>query len=114
MRKYNLFVRILLVILCVFPLIYSLLAIFYQGADDATSFFTIVKSFDINPTLSGWIQDSFITVFGTDLNDSLECTTIILSNSLMIYISYIFVKVLLFVPEMAIKLLRIGVRKDDQ
>lgn len=113
MRKYNLFVRILLVILCVFPLLYSLIAIFYNGAEDAASFFAIVKSMDINPSLSGWIQDTYTTIFDTALNDALICLIVILSNTMMIYISYVFIKVLLFVPEMAIKLLRIGVRKDD-
>lgn len=113
MKKYKLFIDCILVLLCLFPLI-ALLFCF----DTSSSFIlnndycAFIEKFSISSTISNDLYNALNNVgFNLDGPYSLA-VCVILSNSILIYMFYVFVEVLIFVPKMAIKLLRIGSRKD--
>lgn len=107
-RKYRVFIDITLIMLCLFPLI-SLL--FVLGTSS-----TILTAEQIANHIEGYaISNNMVTQVQTVLNNVgfnadgvffAPCCTII-TNAVFIYIFYVFVSVLVFVPKMAIKLLNI-------
>ena len=112
MKKYKLFIDVLLVLLCLFPLIYSLFAIWHVGATDTSLLLDTISSLNINPSMASTFESVLSNSFEIETNSAWQAVTVI-SNSVMVYICYVVVEVFVFVPKMAIKLLRIGVRKDD-
>lgn len=113
MKKYKLFIDVLLVLLCLFPLIYSLFAIWHVGATDTTLLLDTISSLNINPSMASTFESVLSNSFEIETNSAWQAVTVIMANSVMVYICYVVVEVFVFVPKMAIKLLRIGVRKDD-
>lgn len=114
MKKYKLFIDCLLVLLCLFPLI-SLLLVVYSSSTVLSGDQIVhhVQNYCISNTIATKISTSLNNI-GFILDGSLSAVVaVILSNSILIYMFYVFVDVLTFVPKMAIKLLRIGARKND-
>lgn len=114
MKKYNLFVQILLVLLCIFPLLYATLTGFRSGVTDGAAITGIVESLDISPTQSNEI----LLIFKQYLTGNVESSgarilSVIVSNSIFIYVAFVFVEFLIFVPKLALHLLRIFARKED-
>ena len=114
MKKYKLFVDILLVMLCLFPLIFALLSCFRSNVENTQYLLQIVSELDISPVQSNHIKDIFKLYLTSNSNtNGIQILSIIISNSIFIYVGYVFVSVLIFVPKLAIKLLRIGIRKEN-
>lgn len=114
MKKYKLFIDCVLVLLCLFPLL-SLLLVVYSSSTILTGD-QIVQHVQ-NYCISDFVYDTLLSALngvGFNLDGVFSSVVgVILTNSLLIYVFYVFIEVLVFVPKMAIKLLRIGVRKDD-
>lgn len=113
MKKYKLFIDVLLVLLCLFPLIYSLFAIWHVGTTDTSVLLDTVSSLNINPSMASSIENVLSRSFEMETNEAWHCVSVLMANSVMVYVCYVVVEVFVFVPKMAIKLLRIGFRKED-
>lgn len=114
MKKYHLFLNITLVLLCLFPLLYGMLTGFRSSATDPSDLAAIVEGLDISPTQSTQI----LNIFKSYLTGSVESSgtrifSVIISNSVFVFVGYIFVEVLTFIPKLAVWLLRIFVRKEE-
>ena len=114
MKKYKLFIDCTLVLLCLFPLISLLcMQLYCETLLSADQILSHLEVFNISSTISNSISNALNDIgFMLDGGFS-SAVSIILSNSILIYIFYVFVNILLFVPKLAIKFFRIGVRKDD-
>ena len=114
MKKYKLFIDCVLVLLCLFPLISLLLVVATSDTILNTSqIVDHVQNYSISLTVSNTLQNALEKV-GFSFDGAFGgVVSVILSNSILIYVFYVFVDVLVFVPKMAIRLLRMGVRKDD-
>lgn len=121
-RKYHYFVNIVLILLCLFPLITYAIAV--GSSDSLMSTDQILTHFS-NSAISSDFAGSFIeilssmgiTISADEYGESITCggiaLVVIMSNSIVIYMCYILVEILLFVPKMAIKFLRMGSGKYD-
>lgn len=114
MKKYKLFIDVTLVLLCLMPLIYGLAVGFRSGADSASALAQIVSELDISPSQSTQISGILSTYLtGSVPSPGFTIFSVIISNSIFVYVGYLFVSVLTFIPKMGAKLLRIGIRKED-
>lgn len=113
MKKYNLFINVLLVLICIFPLIFCCLTCFRTAQTDMTYVHQIVTDAEISPNFTASFKEIFNEAFGISESKGFDIFCVIISNSIFIYIGYVFVEVLVFVPKMAIKLLRMFARKED-
>lgn len=114
MKKYALFIKILLVLLSLFPLIFGCLACFRTGDGSFTVLANVVESCEIVPSFTQSFSDVFVDVFGADPDaPGYQIFCVILSNTVFVYIGFVFVEVMIFIPKMAISLLRMFARKDD-
>lgn len=113
MKKYRLFINVLLVLLCLFPLIFSCLTCFKTAQIDMTYVHQIVTDAEISPTFTASFKEVFNEAFGISESKGFDIFCVILSNSVFVYIGYVFVEVLVFIPKMAISLLRLFARKED-
>lgn len=113
MKKYNLFLHITLVLLCLFPLIFSCLVYFSNVEGNFDNMYQIVQSCEIAPGFTQSFKEVFADAFDITVSPGFDIFCVICSNTIFIYIGFVFVEVLVFVPKLAIKLLRIFSRKDE-
>lgn len=113
MKKYRLFINVLLVLLCLFPLIFACMTCFRSGEQDITKIHQITEESEISPSFTASFKEVFNEAFGISESKGFDIFCVILSNSVFIYIGYVFVEVLIFIPKMAISLLRLFARKED-
>jgi hypothetical protein len=105
-RKYKNLVDVVLLFLCIAPLIFCLFATINEANSiNSLEYASIIQKFCISDELSDIIGDC-IQTFGIAFNgDFYASACVIISNSLLIYIFYVFVAVLTFIPKMAKRLL---------
>lgn len=114
MKKYALFVKILLVVLSLFPLIFGLFSCLQVGSGCFQILAHTVENFEIVPFFTQSFSDVFVDAFGADPDaPGYQIFCVILSNTVFVYIGFVFVEVMIFIPKMAISLLRMFARKDD-
>lgn len=114
MKKYALFVKILLVLLSLFPLIFSLCSCLQVGSGCFQILAHTVENFEIVPSFTQSFSTVFVDAFGADPDaPGFQIFCVILSNTVFVYIGFVFVEVMIFIPKMAISLLRMFARKDD-
>lgn len=112
-KKYKRFVGYVLVILMLFPLVIAITSTFYSGQFNLKQ---IVEE-TTNYCISTSMRDNIILNIGDALQFDGEYWTFaatIITNAVCVMLCYVVFKVLAFIPEMTIKFLQMGVRKDDE
>ena len=112
-KKYKSLISVVLLLLCIAPLIFSALAMFNDSTDcSAVNFTEYIKRFEISAALSDKIGES-IETFGIAFDGAFfPAVCVIMSNAILIYVFYVFVAVLVWLPKFAIKLMERGVSFD--
>ncbi len=103
-RKFKVFIDIVLILLCLFPLIITTAICLRNGTFYSSGDFTeLVQRFAISTELSEKIGEC-INTFGIAFDGAyFPAVCVIMANSLIIYLCYLFVSVLVFLPKLAIK-----------
>lgn len=105
-RKYKIFIDIVLILLCLFPLI-SLL--FVVGTSSTILTGEQLKAHVLNYCISGDLADKIgnaINTFGIAFDGNFfPAVSVIMANSLLIYLFYVFVACLTWLPKFAINIL---------
>lgn len=106
-RKLNVFIDVIMILLCLFPLLMGLATAIFNGSFDLTNFNEYVSQFSISNDLAqkiGSAIDNFGIYFDGAFFDS---ACIIMANTLLIYIFRVFVSVMVFIPKMASKFINL-------
>lgn len=107
-RKYKVFIDIVLIFLCLFPLFATLIVMGTSSTIlSAEQINNTITSFTISNGLRDVVSDA-CNSFGVALDGNFyQATMTIVSNAILIYILYVFVSVLVFMPKFAIKLINL-------
>lgn len=101
-RKYRIFKKYIITILCILPLLVSALSILSGNAVLTIEFNEIVTKFSLSNELANKIGEC-INTFGIEFDgEYIQSALIIMSNTFLIYTFYLFTEVLIFIPKMAI------------
>lgn len=112
-KKYKRVVHYVLIALMLFPLILAFASTIYSQTWDMQAIVNQISSYCISP----WMRDNLINSLGDIMNFSgayWQAAATTLTNAVCVQMIYVVYCVLAFIPHMCIKLLRIGVRKDDE
>ena len=114
MKKYALFIKITLVLLSLFPLIFGLCSCLQVGSGCFQILAHTVENFEILPSFTESFSSVFVDAFDADPEaPGFIIFCVLISNTVFVYIGFVFVEVMIFIPKMAISLLRMFSRKDD-
>ena len=105
-RKYKIFIRYTLLILSLFPLVLIMLNSIAEGANlNTIELNAIIDKFVISESFTAEIK-TIIPSFGFELDGAFgDIVPITIANTMIIYIMYIALEVLLFIPKMAVEFL---------
>lgn len=105
-RKYKVFVRYTLLMLCLFPLVIILLNSITDGVNiENYDYGAVIDKFVISESFTAELKN-VLPSFGFALDGAFaDVVPIIMANSIIIYIMYIAIEVLLFIPKFAVELL---------
>ena len=114
-RKYKVFIDLVLIFLCLFPLIATLVV---MGTSETImtgeQICETVTNFTISADLQNKIADC-CNSFGVAFNGAFYGATMtIVSNAVLIYVLYVFVSVLVYIPKFAIKMLNLTIGDKSQ
>ena len=109
-RKYKVIIDLVLIFLCLFPLIATLIV---MGTSSTILTGEQICETVTNFTISAELRDKVAICcnsFGIAFNGAFyNATMTIVSNSLLVYVLYVFVSVLVFIPKFAVKLLNFDI-----
>lgn len=106
-KKIKKIIDIVVIFACVFPLIFVLCACLgnhVTNVNDITVY-TMLEQFSLSDYWSGIIKDIFVEYFKIDSFMGAICA-ILCSNTICIYLSYLVLEILLFLPKMFISWVR--------
>lgn len=108
-KKIQKIIDIVVILACVFPLIIYVaitLATYgnYEGFIEYVSPTNIIEKFTISDTMYDYFMGAFDLLEISGNATGPLCT--MCSNTLIIYISYVFVEALIFIPKLCIKFMR--------
>lgn len=106
-RKLNVFLDVLTILLCLFPLVMALATAIFNGSFDVVNIGDYVCQYSISSELEQKISDS-MNYFGIAFDGEFySAALVILSNTLLIYIFRVFAAVMVFIPKMALKFINL-------
>jgi len=106
-RKLNVFVDVLTILLCMFPLLMGLATAIFNGSFDLSNFGEYVAQFAISNDLAQKIG-ALINNFGIAFDGAFfNSACIIMANTLLIYIFRVFVSVMVFIPKLSSKFINL-------
>ena len=105
-RKYKVFIRYTLLVLCLFPLVLMLLNSVAEGTNIAlTDYNAILDKFVISESFTAKLK-GVLPSFGFAFDGAFaDVLPVIMSNTIIIYIMYLALEVLLIIPKLSIDLI---------
>ena len=107
-RKYKSIIDLVLVLLCVFPLLVTLVMAWNDNSAMEIDFCNLVQKFAISEDLAQIIGEQ-INTFGIAFDGAYyTATCVLMANAILVYIFYVFVECLVWLPKFAIRLIERG------